>query len=696
MQIDITKSNFKPFNILSLNYIYSNEEKRNLERKPSTPLHHLLMKTIKDYPEGGNTNTETIIKMNEFDSLNAYNESKRDSSANLIFKNHIDNVINKNLLPQSLSYVLKQLYSTDIIFKEKFIINTRIYKPSTGLDYLYYYKLNEYRSQLVNINYKTQEELKTYNNVYNFLRKSILKISDLSLLLNDIPKLIDMSNEFRSDIDIGLTLENIKKYNNIESFVKDSIVQILKEPSMLKNLKTIMDNRIKNILVEYFIENILVSNYKGKVKDLEYDIETVKKDLNKKGLLENYKERIYKLYESDKIRPGLRQDEINRLRENYNSYTIKYIALQQELGMSYSEEDVQDYFGKIKQHVLELCFNHMFNVLYKNRFKKGIKSENIKDFFDRIKYDIRSLEDERLSLYDKLWYVFKEELKNTYKDFFSLNIFEYVKQLVNVDVKNKGKSVYDTKFSEEFHLRLMQTSKYTLVDNTDFYMLLDDNNVNVYTRVITHLREIKTSRKMKYKKLLDFNYLYNKNDRFKKWIDNQSVNMIHIFNSTIDLFSSSGKETYEFISRRLYDNNIGLLEDMSYNIHSIYVPKDLYNLSPHINTKNDEKKFYTLLWKLLCIRFALLMISIESRNNVLSIDDRTNNLIDVFEKLHVSSMNKTRDRGVDYYIPFIQQNISSLVPSSVRQVERYITEVIYGKDRKANNVNVDLLLNVRR
>ena len=338
----------------------------------------------------------------------------------------------------------------------------------------------------------------------------------------------------------------------------------------------------------------------------------------------------------------------------------------------------------------------MFNVLYKNRFKKGIKSENIKDFFDRIKYDIRSLEDERLSLYDKLWYVFKEELKNTYKDFFSLNIFEYVKQLVNVDVKNKGKSVYDTKFSEEFHLRLMQTSKYTLVDNTDFYMLLDDNNVNVYTRVITHFREIKTSRKMKYKKLLDFNYLYNKNDRFKKWIDNQSVNMIHIFNSTIDLFSSSGKETYEFISRRLYDNNIGLLEDMSYNIHSIYVPKDLYNLSPHINTKNDEKKFYTLLWKLLCIRFALLMISIESRNNVLSIDDRTNNLIDVFEKLHVSSMNKTRDRGVDYYIPFIQQNISSLVPSSVRQVERYITEVIYGKDRKANNVNVDLLLNVRR
>jgi hypothetical protein len=242
----------------------------------------------------------------------------------------------------------------------------------------------------------------------------------------------------------------------------------------------------------------------------------------------------------------------------------------------------------------------------------------------------------------------------------------------------------------------MQTSKYTLVDNTNFYMLLDDDNVNVYTRVITHFREIKTSRKMKYRKLLDFNYLYNKNDRFKKWIDNQSVNMIHIFNSTIDLFSSSGKETYEFISRRLYDNNIGLLEDMSYNIHSIYVPKDLYNLSPHINTKNDEKKFYTLLWKLLCIRFALLMISIESRNNVLSIDDRTNNVIDVFEKLHVSSMNKTRDRSVDYYIPFIQQNISSLVRSSGGKLDRYIREVIYGKDRKLNNVNVDLLLNVRR
>jgi hypothetical protein len=90
------------------------------------------------------------------------------------------------------------------------------------------------------------------------------------------------------------------------------------------------------------------------------------------------------------------------------------------------------------------------------------------------------------------------------------------------------------------------------------------------------------------------------------------------------------------------------------------------------------------------------MISIESRNNVLSIDDRTNNVIDVFEKLHVSSMNKTRDRSVDYYIPFIQQNISSLVRSSGGKLDRYIREVIYGKDRKLNNVNVDLLLNVRR
>jgi hypothetical protein len=697
MQIDITKSNFKPFNILSLNYNYSKEEKSNLINKPNTPLHHLLIKTIKDYPEGGNTNTETIMKTNEFFNLNAYNEIKKDSSVDLIFNNHIDKVIKKTLIPNSLNHVLKQLYSTDIIFKEKFL-STRIYKPEYRLDYfenLYHDKLLVYRSEIVSID-KTQEELKQYNNVYNFLRKSILKISDISLLLSDVPRLLELSNESNINIRTSLKIDEISKYNNIKYFIKDSIKRILEEPNMMSNLEKIMNSRIKNILVEYFIENVLVSSsYKEKIKDIEYDVETVKKYLIKNGLIDIYKERLYNLYESGKIKLDFRQDEINSLKYNFSTYTKKYVLIDEDL----NPIDDQEYFVKIRNHVLKLCFNHMFNVLFKNRTKKGMTGENLKDFFDRIKYDINSIQDKDLSLYDKLFFVFKEEIKNTYKDFFSLNIYEYVKNLVNVDLKNKRNNLYDTKFSDDFHLRLLQTGKYTLVDNTNFFLLLDDDNRNSYTRILTHFRQIETKRKMKYRKLLDFNYLYNKNDRFKNWVNNQAINNIKIFNSTIDLFSSSDKNTYYFISNKLFDNNKGLLKDISYDINSVFVPVDLYNIpNRSINiqngSKNDKVKFYTLLWKLICNKFAILMLSVDSINNSLSMEDMVKTLLDLFEKLHLSSINKQRTSSIETYMNFIYQDISKIINIDKIKIKRYIENVLYDEEGKLNNSNLDLLLNI--
>ena len=386
---------------------------------------------------------------------------------------------------------------------------------------------------------------------------------------------------------------------------------------------------------------------------------------------------------------------IKRLEDIHNfyiNYNYEYIAPKVVLTQIKPME--KDYFDRLEKPVLESCFNRIFNQLHVIKVSNKVNKESVSKFFDRLKYEINSLDDKALELFDKVRYVFKEELTYLYKDTFIINLFNHVKELVTTSFKNIKSTEYYKKHSLEFYLRLKQTGNYKIVDNSNSFLLYDEDRENSYGRILEHFRKINRKMDIKsrnYRSLLDLNHLFNKNEMFKKWVLVQSSKMIQIYNSTFELFGGDTEYSHYFITRHIYDDKEGNIKNMSRNIHSIFIPVDImYDLDVKIEVK-EKMKFYTLLWKIICIKFAILMTCLDEKlvSTFKNQSEYCEYIVKLFEKINAEV--KGKDYDVSNSKLIIKDNIKRILQGvEERKIDRYINSVI-SKDKKEN---INLFLNL--
>lgn len=709
MQIDITNSNTKPFNVLSLHYNYTDDEKLNIpgyqQYKPETPFHKILIQTIIDYNKNSTLqlelkglinriNLKTINTLKIITNLNSLNE-KRESFADFIMNYHIDEIVEIQIL-KSLDYTLSKLYQTNILFREKL----RSYQPIDinmlkGFNKIYYKNLNDLKS-----NYKPLNTYDNtiYNNILETLEIYVRNLSDIEPLLHDISKLIVVSNNLGSNKTNIIT----NRGSSIEEFIKINLIDIIKQKKF--NLSETLENKTKDILLEWFVEGTISKEYKkigSKIEPLDYDISIVKQEIIKKSKQDDFRNRLYKLYKQGKLNlvsRGMyikRLEDIHRFYKKYN-YEYKYIV--PKVVLTQIKPMDKDYFDRIEKSVLELCFNSIFNQLHVIKVLNKVNKESVSKFFNRLKYEINSIDDKSLELFYKVRYVFKEELTYIYKDMFNINLFNHVKELVTTNFKNikLEKSIeYYKKHSLEFYLRLKQTGNYKIVDNSNSFLLYEEDKENSYCRILEHFRKINRKMDIKsrnYRSLLDLNYLFNKNEMFKNWVLVQSSKMIQIYNSTFELFGGDIKQSHSFITSHIYDDKEGNIKNMSRNIHSIFVPVDIYDLDVKIQVEEKMKKvFYTLLWRLICIKFAILMTCLDEKivSTFKNQSEYCEYIVKLFGKIHAEV------EGKEYNVSTAKLIIKDKIKRILREVEdgkidSYINSVI-SKDKKEN---INLFLNL--
>ena len=713
MQLYITNSEIKPFNILSLNYNYRNsihKDSRNesmkyiipsvnsLKSSVKTPMHYLLVKTIKDY----NISTEINARLNPKtvrtlilnDDLNEINALKGKSFSDNIIDDHIKELYEINLNMSILSNINRRIkYDTNFQQALKSYNPTQFELIQDNIKGKYLLQLNRLKNTIYS-NENISDRINTYKNIYKMLERKINRFESIEEFI-DIKdtetefNIIDLSASYidvNTKADLKFINEKYVSDMNITNHIINSVKKNISEKVGLDNLKS---EKIKNELIDWYIRKIISEKYIEDITYLENDVNYVKsKILNNDQVIE-FKLQLFKLYEEGKLNNSMDQQCKNKI-GYINDMHRKYIEISNKVVLENSDGILGGVLDNIlfNDGILKSIYFNMMKLLISTKLNTSILSyvNNVeaREIMDYILKGDPKGEDLEKTLRNK----YMEELEEMYRFIFLTNLKNYLRELMSYRMKDKSYFAYD------FRVILKQTSNYVLIDDFNFKFLYNEVGENVYTKSLELLRREIGLKIPENKKLLDFNREYNTNDKLRNWMNKKAEDMINVFNSTITLFNAIGKTNIleAFLAYIYYDD---LMSKLSYNIHSNFVPVGIIEIGNELGNfgnmdAKNSLKLYNLIWKHICNELASLMLSLNKN----SIENNIDVLLGISNKFEQKSKNALLGRNMDEINKIILENIKGMFEiidmSKDNAIKAYIQSITNGKSLNKLNFMVNI------
>jgi hypothetical protein len=713
MQLYITNSEIKPFNILSLNYNYRNsihKDSRNesmkyiipsvnsLKSSVKTPMHYLLVKTIKDY----NISTEINARLNPKtvrtlilnDDLNEINALKGKSFSDNIIDDHIKELYEINLNMSILSNINRRIkYDTNFQQALKSYNPTQFELIQDNIKGKYLLQLNRLKNTIYS-NENISDRINTYKNIYKMLERKINRFESIEEFI-DIKdtetefNIIDLSASYidvNTKADLKFINEKYVSDMNITNHIINSVKKNISEKVGLDNLKS---EKIKNELIDWYIRKIISEKYIEDITYLENDVNYVKsKILNNDQVIE-FKLQLFKLYEEGKLNNSMDQQCKNKI-GYINDMHRKYIEISNKVVLENSDGILGGVLDNIlfNDGILKSIYFNMMKLLISTKlntsilsYVNNVEASEIMDYI--LKGDPKGKDLEK-TLSNK----YMEELEEMYRFIFLTNLKNYLRELMSYRMKDKSYFAYD------FRVILKQTSNYVLIDDFNFKFLYNEVGENVYTKSLELLRREIGLKIPENKKLLDFNREYNTNDKLRNWMNKKAEDMINVFNSTITLFNAIGKTNNleAFLAYIYYDD---FMSKLSYNIHSNFVPVGIIEIGNELGNfgnmdAKNSLKLYNLIWKHICNELASLMLSLNKN----SIENNIDVLLGISNEFEQKSKNVLLEKNMDEIKRGISDNIKGMLrirdTSKDNAIKAYIQSITNGKSLNKLNFMVNI------
>lgn len=722
MQLYITNSEIKPFNILSLNYNYRNsihKDSRNesmksiipsvnslnlqpefsLKSSVKTPMHYLLVNTIKDYSISteinARLNPKTIRTLIGNDDLNEINALNGKSFSDNIIDDHIKELYEINLNMSILSNINHRIkYDTNFQQALKSYNPTQFEQRQDNIKGKYLLQLNRLKNTIYSEK-NISDRINTYKNIYKMLERKINRFENIEefIDINDTEtefNIIDLSASYK-DVNTKADLKFInEKYvsdMNITNHIIYSVKKNISEKVGLNNLKS---EKIKNELIDWYIRKIISEKYIGDITYLENDVNYVKSKILNNDQVNTFKLQLFKLYEEGKLNNSMDQQCKNKI-GYINDMHRKYIEISNKVIL---ENVKTTYSGAIIGNIL---FNDgILKSIYFNMMKLLISTKSNTSILSRVN-DVEASEimdyilkgnPKGKDLEEILSNKYMEELEEMYRFIFLRNLKNYLRELISYRMKDKSYFAYD------FRVILKQTSNYVLIDDFNFKFLYNEVGENVYTKSLELLRREIGLKIPENKKLLDFNREYNTNDKLRNWMNKKAEDMINVFNSTITLFIAIGKTNNleAFLAYIYYDD---FMSKLSYNIHSNFVPVGIIEIGNELGNfgnmdAKNSLKLYNLIWKHICNELASLMLSLNKN----SIENNIEVLLGISNKFEQKSKNVLLGKNMDEIKKGISDNIKVMLgirdTSKDNAIKAYIQSITNGKSLNKLNFMVNI------